>query len=144
MTAPAFHHAFTVQLHDIDAAGILFFGHLFRHAHDAYEAFMATIGFSLPRLIQDGDCLLPLVHAEADYLQPMRHGELIQVELSVQRIGDRAFTLQYRFLDETGRDKARGSTVHAHLGPVGASAPLPKALVEALRPWTPQTGSTGG
>ena len=144
MTAPAFHHTFTVQLHDIDAAGILFYGHLFRHAHDAYEAFMATIGFPLHRLIQDGDCLLPLVHAEADYRQPMRHGELIQVQLSVKQIGDRAFTLQYRFGDESGREKARASTVHVHLGPAGASAPLPQALVEALVPWTLLTEPTGG
>ena len=96
---------------------------------------MATIGFPLHRLIQDGDCLLPLVHAEADYRHPLRHGEVIQVELSVREIGGSAFTLDYRFADETGWEKARASTVHVHLGPAGASAPLPVALVAALRPW---------
>jgi len=35
-----FEYRFTVQLHDTDAAGRLFFAHLFRHAHDAYEALM--------------------------------------------------------------------------------------------------------
>ena len=143
MTPPAFTHIFPVRLHDIDAAGILFYGHLFRHAHDAYEAFMATIGFPLHRLIQDGDCLLPLVHAEADYRHPLRHGEVIQVELSVREIGGSAFTLDYRFADETGREKARASTVHVHLGPAGASAPLPEVLVAALRPWMPPTAPAG-
>ncbi|NCA88828.1 MAG: acyl-CoA thioesterase [Gammaproteobacteria bacterium] len=135
MTPPPFRHTFTVRLHDIDAAGILFYGHLFRHAHDAYEAFMTIIGLPLHRLIQDGDCRLPLVHAEADYRQPLRHGEVIQVELDVQQIGRSAFTLDYRFVDEVGREKARARTVHVHLGPAGASAPLPVALVAALRPW---------
>ena len=107
---------------------------------------MATIGFPLHRLIQDGDCLLPLVHAEADYRHPLRHGEVIQVELSVREIGCSAFTLDYRFADETGREKARASTVHVHLGPAGASgasAPLPEVLVAALRPWMPPTAPAG-
>ena len=44
MTTPAFFYRFTVRLHDIDAAGVMFFGHLFRHAHDAYESVMANLG----------------------------------------------------------------------------------------------------
>jgi hypothetical protein len=46
-----FRYDFRVALHDIDAAGIMFYGHLFRHAHDAYEAFMGAIGFPLERII---------------------------------------------------------------------------------------------
>ena len=145
MTVPAFTHTFPVRLHDIDAAGILFYGHLFRHAHDAYEAFMASIGFPLDRLIREGNCLLPLVHAEADYRHPLRHGEVIQVELRVQHIGGSAFTLDYRFVDEAAREKARASTVHVHVNPAGdGTAPLPEDLEAVLRPWLAPTASAGG
>lgn len=30
----------------------MFYGHLFRHAHDAYECFMGEIGWPLDRLIR--------------------------------------------------------------------------------------------
>ena len=134
--ANPYRYSFRVALHDIDAAGVLFYGHLFRHAHDAYEAFMASIGFPLVEIIRAGDPLLPLVHAEADYLLPLRHGEAIQVELGVVRLGDAAFTLGYRFRDDQGQLRAWARTVHVRLSPDRvASAPLPPALVAALQPW---------
>ena len=47
-----YNYHFTTTIHDIDAAGVLFFAHLYRHAHDAYEAFMSNIGFSLDEIIR--------------------------------------------------------------------------------------------
>jgi len=76
-------HRFEVHLHDTDAAGVMFYGHLFRHAHDAYEAFMAELGFPLARLIRAAQWHLPLVHAEADYEGAMCHGDHILVDVSV-------------------------------------------------------------
>jgi 1,4-dihydroxy-2-naphthoyl-CoA hydrolase len=125
-------YRFTIRLHDIDAAGVMFFGHLFRHAHDAYEARMAGLGLPLDGLIQAG-CRLPLVHAEADYRQPMRQGEEIRVEVACETLGGSAFTLAYRFCDTSGALKATVRTVHVHLGgdDVG-SAPLPDAIRRVL------------
>jgi 1,4-dihydroxy-2-naphthoyl-CoA hydrolase len=126
-------HEFRVALHDVDAGGVLFFAHLFRHAHDAYEAFMADIGHPLDRLIREGRTLLPLVHAEADYRSPLRHGQDVSVEVSVAAVGNSSFTLDYRFVDDEGRTCALARTVHAHLDrDRGASTPLPCALGASL------------
>lgn len=126
-------HEFRVALHDVDAGGVMFFAHLFRHAHDAYESFMADIGQPLDRLIREGPTLLPLVHAEADYRTPLRHGQDVSVRMSVAALGNSSFTLDYRFVDGEGRTCARARTVHAHLdGDRAASAPLPAALAAAL------------
>lgn len=128
-------HVFTVRLHDTDAAGVLFFAHLFRHAHDAYEGFMASIGQPLDGLIR-ADCQLPLVHAEADYLQPMHHGEAIRVVVVLAVLGETSFTLDYRFEDASSDLRARVRTVHVHLadrgGGNGRAAPLPESLRMAL------------
>jgi 1,4-dihydroxy-2-naphthoyl-CoA hydrolase len=133
-TSGAYEHAFRVSLHDTDAAGTMFFGHLFRHAHDAYEAFMGTIGFPLDRIIRDGKTLLPLVHAEADYRMPLRHGERVRVRLTIDRIGRTSFTLSYRFLDAEDQVRAAARTVHVHLIPDRQSAaPLPHALKASLK-----------
>jgi 1,4-dihydroxy-2-naphthoyl-CoA hydrolase len=126
-------HEFRVALHDSDAGGVMFFAHHFRHAHDAYEAFMASIGHPLDRLIREGRTLLPLVHAEADYRAPLRHGQSVSVHVSVAAVGSSAFTLDYRFVDDEGRTCALARTVHAHLDrDRGASAPLPAEMAAAL------------
>jgi 1,4-dihydroxy-2-naphthoyl-CoA hydrolase len=127
-------HTFIVRLHDTDTAGVLFFAHLFRHAHDAYEEFMAALGQPLNGLIRDG-CRLPLVHAEADYLQPIRHGEEIHVTVVLSALGETSFTLDYGFRDGSGTLRAQSRTVHVHLadGTVEAvAAPLPGHLRVAL------------
>ncbi len=133
MDESVFQHRFIVRLHDTDAAGRLFFGHLFHHAQDAFEAFMAQLGWPIPELIQRGEYLLPVVHAEADYRRPIQHGELIWVEIWVEEIGRRSFTLGYRFRKKDGEESARAKTVHVLVSTVGDQVPaLPEKLHLAL------------
>jgi 1,4-dihydroxy-2-naphthoyl-CoA hydrolase len=128
-----FEYRFKVPLHDIDAAGIMFFGHLFRHAHDAYEAFMGAIGFPLDQVIREGSWRLPLVHAEADYRLPLRHGDKTTVRLSPSKVGHSSFVLDYRFIGDGGQLSASARTVHAQMAADGAAAvPLAEPLWAAL------------
>ena len=113
MSEAAFEHRFRVALHDTDAAGVLFFAHLFRHAHDAYEAWMARLGFPLDAMLRDGELRLPLVHAEADYRRPLHHGAAVTVQLIPAAVGERSFTLDYRFQTADGALAATARTVHA-------------------------------
>lgn len=55
-----YEYRFRVRLHVVDHAGVMFFPHLFVHAHDAYENFMADLGFDLSTLIEAGVARLPL------------------------------------------------------------------------------------
>ena len=134
MNPEPFRHSFPIALHDTDAAGVLFFAHLFRHAHDAYEAWIATIGFPMDAMLRDGELALPLVHAEADYRRPLRHGDRVEVTLSVAEAGSRSFKIDYRFQTPDGDLAATARTVHAclHRGE-GRSCPLPAALSSTLR-----------
>jgi len=125
-----FEHELEVRLHDTDAAGVLFFAHLLRHAHDAYESLMAAAGLPLQDLIRDG-IALPIVHADADYLAPIRHGDRIRVEVSVSDIRRRSFSLAYRFLDCRGGLRAQAGTVHVLTGSEREPV-LPEALSLAL------------
>ena len=127
-------HAFRVALHDTDAAGVLFFAHLFRHAHDAYEGFMADIGWPLDAMIRDRELALPLVHAEADYRRPMSYGQQVQVAVTVADIADGRFSIEYRFTDPEGALLASAHTVHAAVDPTRSRPiPLPPGLAAALR-----------
>lgn len=109
-------HTFQVNLHDTDAAGVLFFAHLLRHAHDAYEAMMAEGDEPIAELIRAGRVHLPIVHCEADYLAPIRHGDLVQVEVEPARLGESSFTLHYRFA-VADTPAASATTVHVAFDP---------------------------
>ncbi|WP_296701455.1 acyl-CoA thioesterase [Thiocapsa sp. UBA6158] len=131
-----FTYAFNVRLHDTDAAGRLFFGHLFRHAHDAYETFMTQVGLPLERLIREGELLLPLVHAEADYHRPLRQGDRVQVVLTIDEIRARSFAVAYRFEMPDGTLAATAKTVHLRINRDGSpAAGLSDEIRNAILPY---------
>ncbi|MGQ9660100.1 MAG: acyl-CoA thioesterase [Thermochromatium sp.] len=101
-----------IRLHDTDAAGRLFFAHLFRHLHDAFEAFMEHIGHPLDAMLHAGTIRLPLTHAEADYRRPLRHGDRVRIEVWVEELRRRSFAVGYRCLSESGEEMATARTVH--------------------------------
>ncbi|RKT43665.1 acyl-CoA thioesterase [Thiocapsa rosea] len=132
-----FAYTFSVRLHDTDAAGRLFFGHLFRHAHDAYEAFMAQAGLPLERLIREGELLLPLVHAEADYHRPLCQGDRVQISLAIEEIRTRSFAVGYRFETQDGTLAATAKTVHLQINRDGSPAScLSDGILDAIHPYT--------
>lgn len=132
MTAANIEHRFRVALHDTDAAGVLFFAHLFRHAHDAYEAMMARIGWPLDGLIRERQLGLPLVHAEADYRRPMRHGDQVAVRVERAELAAQGFSLAYGFVIGE-QEVATALSVHAAIDPMlGKRQPLPPELARAL------------
>lgn len=126
-------YRFKVRFHDVDAAGVMFFAYLFRHAHDAYEAWLAERKLPLHQLMTDLGWRLPLVRAEADYHAPLRLGAEVTVTLVVAEVKQRSFTLSYRF--EVGTETmATARTTHVFV-PVGAqgAAELPDALRQLLQ-----------
>jgi len=128
-----FEHQVTVRLHDTDAAGVLYFAHQFRIAHETYEAFMAAAGFGLGDLLRAGATALPIVHAEADYRMPLRVGDKLTVSLRVKRLGRTSFALNYR-LTRAGRVVGCVTTAHVAIaGRTGRKKPLPARLRRALR-----------
>jgi len=127
-----YYYDFTIRLHDTDAAGVLFFAHLYRYAHDAYEAFMANIGFKLEKLISE-EVRLPLVHSEADIFKPIRQGDKIRICLQIQNIGHSSFSVSYLFMDQHNIQRATALTTHVNLDFMGQkSQHLPEDILKAL------------
>ena len=126
----------TVRLYDTDAAGFLFYGSQFRIAHAALEEFLAHLGQPIGAVLRERHTLYPVVHAEADYRAPLTAGDRLTVHVCVRAIGERSFTIGYRFLLPDGRDAGSVLTVHAALDTAtGAARALPEALREALAPY---------
>lgn len=105
-------HQTTIRLHHTDAAGIVFFSNLFVIAHDAYESFLES-HLPLSSILWDGKYIIPIIHAEADYLLPLRLSEKISVELSLEKTGESSFALGYMIKNSQQEIAARLSTTHA-------------------------------
>ena len=122
----------TICLHDTDAAGRLYFAHQFRLAHEAYEAFMASLGFPIGDILKAGRFGLPIVRAEADYKAALSVGDALSIEVKPQRVGQTSFTLLCRFVRD-GRTVGRVTTVHVAVeARRGTKQPLPARLRTAL------------
>ena len=114
-------------MHEVDAAGVLFFAQQFRLVHDAFEAFMESKGLSLAKILDSEDFALPIVHAETDYKMPLSLGDRIIIKLNLKEIGETSFTLAHEIFKE-GRLAGKGETVHVSVDKkTGAKIPLPPA-----------------
>lgn len=121
-----------IRLHHTDAAGVVFFSNLFVIAHNAYESFLESC-LSLNKILSEGSYILPIVHAEADYSLPLTLSDNITVELSLGRIGNASFELEYVIKNDNMQIAAQVKTVHAvQLKGCSEKKPFPEPLKNAL------------
>lgn len=97
-----------------DSAGIIFFTSLFDLAHECYESFLDP-DFSLASVIKQGEILMPIVHAEADYRTPIKLGEKFTIEMSLNKTGTSSFELGYVFINESSKVAAEVKITHVVL-----------------------------
>lgn len=122
-----------VRFHDTDAAGVVFFANYFRLAHDAYEAFMSSIGFEFGEIIAAGRYHILIVRAEADYRRALKAAEHVRVHVNVDTIGRSSFALAYEIVDSEDQVTATVRTVHVTMDPGTASKiDLPEKLRHKL------------
>jgi YbgC/YbaW family acyl-CoA thioester hydrolase len=87
----AFTYKRRIAFHETDAAGIVYFGNFFRLAEEAETHALASLGSIITR---DG-YLYPRVHAEADYLAPLRFFDEVSVHYRIIRIG--SSSIEWKF-----------------------------------------------
>lgn len=105
MAAAVFEHDFSVRLHDIDAAGIVFFARIIERAHDAYEALLNALGHSIAGYIEAGTYIIPIAEAQAEYKRPLRLAERIRVRVSLDSMSASAYRVRMTLIgpDDTLR-----------------------------------------
>lgn len=104
-----------VRMHDTDMAGILYFARQFRFAHDALEDFVESLGYTFDQVFHREKFVFVIVHAEADYLAPLRVGDKLDIELSIEKIGETSFTVSYLIYKTDRTLIGRVKTVHVTL-----------------------------
>jgi len=122
-----------IKIYDVDAAGILFFANQFRLVYDAYESYLEDIGYSVKKIINEADFLLPVVSAKTDYKVPLFVGDNISVNIEVKTIGESSVTLAHKIYKEKKILAGEGETVHVSIDKkTGKKLPFPKELKDLL------------
>jgi len=128
-----------IKLHETDAAGLLFFSNQFKIVHDAYETLLEEIGFGFAELLNEKEYFLPIVHAEADYKAPLFVGDIIDVQIVVENIGETSFTFAYKLLDSNQKLVGTAKTVHVTMDKKSnTKMPLPSLMREKLKTYLNQ------
>jgi 1,4-dihydroxy-2-naphthoyl-CoA hydrolase len=124
-----FHYRTQIRLKDTDATGVLYFSEQFKFALETFEEFLKDRGFSWRELMAS-PFLLPVVHAEADYIAPMMVGDELEIILKVAKVGTSSMTLQYSLRDpQRGMIVGRVEIVHVVVDKTTrTSVPIPDFL----------------
>jgi acyl-CoA thioester hydrolase len=86
-----------VEFSDTDMEGIVHYSNFFRYMESAEHAFFRSLGYSVVLSRHGLELCLPRVHAECDYLLPLRFEDEVRIHLLVEKKGSRSLTYQFRF-----------------------------------------------
>jgi 4-hydroxybenzoyl-CoA thioesterase len=87
-----------VRFEEVDAARILFFARFLHVAHEAMEHFFAGLAGGYSHLITQREVGLPAVDVKMAFHAPVRYGDVLLVQTSTARLGNRSATLHYAML----------------------------------------------
>lgn len=120
-----------IDFFDCDPAGVLFFGNVFHLAHHAYELFLEKLQPNT-NFFKHEKLLLPIIHSEADYSNPLYSGDEAIIHIVVSKLKTSSFELSYKI----SRDKmecCKVKTVHVCVDKSNwEKSPLPEELKSKL------------
>jgi YbgC/YbaW family acyl-CoA thioester hydrolase len=94
--SPPFAIVHRVRIDEVDAAGVVFFPRYFGWCHDAMAGLLESLEGGYASLLTRRSVGLPTVHAEADYVAPLRFGDDAGIALAVDAIGVSSCTMTFR------------------------------------------------
>lgn len=128
-----FEHEWPVRFGQVDQAGIIYYPELFDAFHHGVEALLESVDLSLHELVVGAGTGMPIVHAEADYLQPIRYGAVVRIEIGVT-LSDSSLT----FIGAGYDDEQLFSVQQKHAMidmETFESIPVPEGIRSALEPY---------
>ncbi len=121
-----------VEFSMCDSAGILFFSKIFDLTHSAYEEFILRSDLENNYFASE-QFAIPLVNASAEYLAPIGLHEIIELSMSVTKIGNSSFQLTTIFTDEAENKKATVKTTHVFISKINSKkTEIPEEVLRLL------------
>ncbi|MCX8091869.1 MAG: acyl-CoA thioesterase [Verrucomicrobiae bacterium] len=128
-----------VEFSDTDMAGIVHYSNFFRYMEAAEHAFFRSLGLSIVTRQVEPPVGWPRVHAECDFLEPLRFEDEVEVHLLVAEKKPRSLTYQFRFRKlnaappvEVARGRITVVCVTQRQGRMRAT-PIPKLIADQIQ-----------
>jgi YbgC/YbaW family acyl-CoA thioester hydrolase len=102
----AFKFTFTrrVQFFDTDMAGIVHFANFYRFMEEAEHEMFRSLGFKIVEKQPDGSVLgWPRVQASCRFEAPAYYDDLIEIDITIARVGVKSLTMSFIFRRGTTR-----------------------------------------
>ena len=130
-----------VRFHHCDPAGIVFYPQFYVLLHEVQEDFLAHIGHPEHEMIASGYGV-PIVDMKTEFLGMCRHGDVLDITLSLTRIGGASLGMYYeirasaqaRQAPAAIKLRATGVVVYSEI-PHGKPVRIPDDLRHALQPY---------
>jgi len=123
-----------VEFHDTDMAGIMHFAAFYLYMASAEHELFRSLGLSLFSS-NDQSLTFPRVSASCDFKSPARCEEILDIAVSIVRLGTKSMTLDFDFAHQ-GREVATGQITsvccHVTNEPL-RSVPIPAEMAEKLQ-----------
>ena len=119
---------------DTDASGRIHYSALFRHVEAAEMEFFRSIGRPFGGMAVD-ELKYPRVRVEADYKAPLVCDDVLEIHVSVARIGRASYTMAYSIRKGEVEAAAARLVIACMSVKSQGSHPLPAELVEKLQPY---------
>ena len=100
-----------INFYDCDPAGILFFAGIFEICHSAYEDLINSFNLQTDYWNNE-NFVIPIIHTEAEYLLPLKFGDIVTVEVSVSQLKESSFELYYVCRNDDDKVTNEVKTVH--------------------------------
>lgn len=133
MTDRVYVHRSPVRFTHTDPAGYVFFPRFFEMFQAAVEEwFNRCLAMNYAELILDRGVGFPTAHTECDFLRPCRLGEVLELDVVLEKLGRTSFALRFDgHIDGEARLRARSVLVAIELEQ-GRPQPLTPALKSRL------------
>ena len=127
-----------VEFRDTDMAGIVHFSNFFTYMEQAEHALLRKLGLGVICTIDGEKVSFPRVNAQCNYRTAIRFEEMIDIHVSVARIGEKSITYAFDFF--RGEAKVADGTVtvvccHFDHSPKPVSTKTPERFLEKIRPY---------
>ena len=93
----------TVNFGDTDPARLVYFPNIFHYCHIAMERFFQEVcGVSYSKLTGEQQLGFPTVRIDGAFKIPLRYGDVIDITMTVPRIGTKSLSLSYEVTNSEG------------------------------------------
>jgi acyl-CoA thioester hydrolase len=131
---PPFKTTYRISWVDTDAAQVVHFSNYFRFFEKAEEEMYQQLGFTFNDVVKKYDFWFPRVEAHCKFKTPSKYGDVLEIALTVEEIGEKAVKYNFSMVNQTSRHVVAEGYVVVVVADkkLGKAVNIPKELAEKL------------